>query len=137
MANQRILVSFLKAQAQVRTERVTTHRAMRNPNGQMIARFADEAKMLEQAADIVAQHDFSTVTQTSDEFQKELVAEQRAVEVAEADQKHAPDGRVTTKVSATGKRIGRPPKMTLAQIKAQKESPIGVAINDRDDSPAA
>ena len=126
MANQRILLSFLEAQAQVRAERVRTHRAMRNPNGQMVSRFADEEKMLRQIKDIVAAADFSRVTETSEESYRKEVAEQleedrEGVVVASAH-----------KVTANGKRIGRPPKMTKAQIEAIRDSPIGTAMNDKD-----
>jgi len=138
MANQRVLLAFLTQQANNRAEQIKTHKAYRNPNAQLLGKFRDEHAMFEQVAKIVAAHDFSTVTETSDDFEhqrlsttKHLVPRDTPL-TGNGEPSLANATLEAPKVTANGKRIGRPPKMTMKQIEASRQGGVGVAINDKD-----
>lgn len=134
--NKRLLLDFLRQQTNNRAEQVKIHRAYRNPNAQLLGKLQTEQKMFEEVARIVDLHDFSTVTETSEEFEHQrLSTNKRPTERPSPltnEDDHSPPLAVSPKVTANGKRIGRPPKMTMRQIEASKNEPIGVAVNDKD-----
>lgn len=115
------------------------HRAYRNPNAQLLGKIQDEEKLFTQAAQIVEGAEFGTVpTQTSEEFERMRLSTTKALVetgtplTGEDDPSLAVATLPAPALTANGKRIGRPPKMTRAQIEAAGQGPA-FAKNDTED----
>lgn len=96
------MIDFLRERAKNMTEQAELRLKDRNPDTHLIGRMRTNARFYADAAEIVAAAPAGPVSITDDQQQR-----------AELDK---PAPRVTAKVSANGKRIGRPPKMTAKQI---------------------
>jgi hypothetical protein len=102
MSNVRILTEFLRNCSKNRTEQADLRLKDRVPNTQLIGKMRTEARMFNDAANIVAAQPPGVIPQTSEQSDRIEAAKAPAVIV-----------KGTTK---NGKKIGRPPKMTLKQI---------------------
>lgn len=135
MASKRLLLEFLNAQARNRTEQIKVHTAYRNPNAQLLGKMRNEKAMFEEVAEIVTQADWSPApTATSEDFERQRLSTTKRL--VPRDTPLTENGEPSlaaqpTRVSANGKRIGRPPKMTRAQIEAAGQGPA-VAVSDPD-----
>lgn len=148
MASKRALLEMLERQIFNRAEQVRIHRAYRNPNAQLLGRLETEHKMFEEVKRIVEASDLAPApTTTSDDSERErlgVLADPHASTSKRLVSRETLVGgehdpslargtlEADVKTFPSGKRIGRPPKMTRAQIQAANKGPIGVALNDRD-----